>query len=176
MKAQVKYAWGAAAGCALLSALWLAPGSLAQGTDSPIIVQDGSIRIENQGGSLNNWTAAGNMALDHPDGSRTLRSVEVSGPGAQEATCSGRGRCVVEMSWTSGQSIRIVARQNGNQGMRLESSGVTFDAPGWDKSGSAWRFALPAGAVPTVTIRDASGGGAQTLCQGNGCRVLVHYQ
>ena len=177
MKAQVKYLSGAAAACALISVLWLAPRLLAFGADSPIIVRDGSIRIENQGGNLNNWTSVGNAALDHPNGSGTLRGVEVSGPGAQNATCEGRGRCVVEVRWSTGQTIRVAARQNGNQGVRLAASGVTFDSPGWNKSGAEWRFDLPAGAVPTVTIRDQSTSGqGQTICQGNGCRVLVHYQ
>jgi hypothetical protein len=168
---------GAAAGCVMMAALWLATRVLAFGADTPIIVRDGSIRIENPGGDLKNWKKVGSAVLDHPDGAASLRGVEVSGPGAQGATCEGKGRCVVEMTWSTGQSVRIVSKQNGNKGARLVISGVSFDDPGWDKSGAEWRFDLPAGAVPTVTISDQSTGGqAQTICQGNGCRVLVHYQ
>lgn len=165
-------------GCvAALAALWLVPRLRAQGSDSPIIVRDGSIVIENRGLDMKEWRSAGRAALDHPHPDKALGEVEVTGPGAQNASCAQRGRCVVEMRWSTGQAIRIVARQGGSRGLRLEASGLNFDDEGWDKSAPAWRFTLPDGAEPAVTIRDRSTNGQpEKICQGKGCAVLVHYQ
>lgn len=177
MKIEQRIALSAAVMGALAAGMWMAPRALAFGADSPIIVRDGSIRIENQGGDLKNWKRAGSAVLDHPVDDATMGAVEVTGPGGQSATCAGKGRCVVEMTWSTGHSVQVSAKANGNRGLRLSVSGVSFDEPGWDKSGTEWRLDLPAGAVPTVTIRDQSTGGqGETICQGNGCRVLVHYQ
>ena len=144
MRVEMKYVLGAAAGCALISALWLTPRALAFGADSPIIVRDGSIRIEDPGRGLGRWSRSGNSAVEHPDGTKALRVVEVTGPGSQGASCEGRGRCVVEMTWSTGQSIRIVSRRGGSRGLRIELSGASFDEAGWKKSDAEWVLDLPA--------------------------------
>lgn len=167
-------ALGIAACAGLAMALWLAPKAAAQ-PDSPIIVGDGSIVLQNRGGNLATWTVVNPSTLAHPDASKTMAVVEVTGPGAKNDTCAGRNRCVVEVRWSSGHTIRVVANQNGSKAMRLVSSGLTFNDPGWTKGAPVWRFRLPGGATPTVTISDA-GGAATTICQGAGCQVIVHYQ
>jgi hypothetical protein len=177
MKSETRIAIGTAVVGALAAAMWLAPRAQAFGADSPIIVRDGSIRIENPGGDLKTWKRAGSAVLDHPVDGSQLRAVEVTGPGAHSATCEGKGRCLVEMTWSTGHSVQVASRGNGSKGMRIIVSGVSFDDAGWDKSGSEWKFELPAGAVPVVTIRDQSTNGqAEKICEGTGCRVVVHYQ
>ena len=174
---RTKYTLCAATLAGLLPAIWLASNAPAQPSDSPIIVRDGSIAIENRGGQLNRWRAAGRAAMEHPDTGKSMGSVDVTGPGARNATCAGRGRCVVEMRWSTGHVIRVVAMQSGSKGLRVEAAGVTFDDPGWDKTTPVWRFRLPDNAIPTVTIRDQSTNGQpETVCQGKACQVIVHYQ
>ncbi len=159
----------------LLLAAWLFPTALAQGGDTPIIVRDRSISIRPATGSLKDWKAVGRQQFDHPNQNKSMASVEVAGPGAKNSTCSGRGRCLVEMTWSTGQSVRIIAR-GGGRGLSLFCS-VPFDDPGWDKSSPEWHFPLPADATAEVTIRDSSTRGKpETICSGNGCQVTVHYQ
>jgi hypothetical protein len=171
-----KYTICAATLGGLLCAVWL-PSIVSAQPDSPIIVRDGSIEIQNQNGNMSQWRVANRTTLEHPDQTKTMGVVDVTGPGARNTSCAGRGRCVVEIRWSTGQVIRVVAAQAGSRAMRLEAAGVTFDDPAWNKTTPVWRFTLPANATPTVTIRDQSTNGqAQTVCQGRGCSVTVHYR
>jgi hypothetical protein len=168
-------ALGAAACAALLSATWLVSSSQAQ-ADTPIIVSDGSIVIEDPGGDLNAWSAQGANMLVHPQGNKRMGSVEVTGPGAISETCSNKGLCVIRISWSTGQSVRVFAAQGGNRGLRLGLQGAAFNSPNWSKSSKRWSLPLEPGAEPTVTIRDESTNGQpKVICKGTGCRVLVRY-
>lgn len=156
-----------AASIVLLSPLWAA--------DSPITLGDGSILLGNPGGDLGQWTVVSRTIIAHPQQGNAMAEIDVTGPNATAATCAGRGQCVVEVRWSTGQSIRLASTAAGSRGARFEAQGVAFDDPAWQKSATQWRFNLPAGATPTVTVRDG-GGAAQTICQGSGCRVTVHYR
>ena len=162
--------FAAMAGVLLLSAI-----AFAQGGDTPVIVRDRSISIRPATGSLNDWKPIGRGEFEHPNQAKRMAAVEVTGPNSRNATCAGRGRCLVEMTWSTGQSVQILARAGG-RGLSLFCS-IPFDDPGWDKSTPEWRFLLPADATSVVTIRDRSTNGrAETVCSGKGCQVTIHYQ
>ena len=146
-----------------------------QGTDRPIIIRDGSIKIKPEAGNLSEWTKSNPKMLAHPDQNGSLAKVEVTGPGAQDESCSGRGRCVVEFQWSTGEYVRIISTQGG-KGLNIETS-VDFDDAKWNKKSAEWSYPLPKGAKPTVTIADRETDGTpKVICQGKGCKVRIHYQ
>ena len=172
-------ALGVAACVALLSATWLVKSSHALLADTPIIVSDGSIVIQSPGVNLADWQPQGNARLDHPDSGKTMRTITVTGPNAVSGTnCEGKSKCTIEVTWSTGQGIRIVAKNNDNRGVQLEAINAPFDNAGWNKSSAqSWRFTLPAGAVPTITLRGQGNNNTpQTVCRGAGCSVSVSYQ
>ena len=172
-----KYLLWTLAGFGLLTVVfWFSTAVLAQdlAADTPIIVKNGSIEIQSEGVDLATWTSVDNKTRHHPDQGKALGVIEVTG--GQNATCSDRGRCLIVAKWSSGHTVRIVARAAGSRGLRLESS-VKFSDSKWDKTTPAWKFPLPANTTLTVTITDQdTGGSPQTLCSGATCGVRVHYQ
>jgi hypothetical protein len=161
------------------SLLALAGASLcagvAQAGDTPIIVRDGSIVIESRLGGLNGWSGQGRNAIHHPDGAKSLAELQVTGPGARNATCEAKGHCAVVLRWSSGETVTITPRAN-RKGLRIESS-VPFDDARWSKSDGQWRLPLSESSAPTITITDRQGGGQEeTICSGKGCGVEVHYK
>ncbi|MBI5282823.1 MAG: hypothetical protein HY858_14155 [Candidatus Solibacter usitatus] len=147
----------------------------AQGGDTPIIVSDGSIVIRPESGGLNGWSGEGKNAIRHPDDQKALAELEVTGPGAKAATCAAKGHCAVVLRWSGGETITITPRAN-RRGLRIESS-VDFDDARWTKSDGEWRLPLPASSAPVVTIADRQGGGQEeTICEGKGCSVRLHYR
>jgi len=172
---RLKYTLAAVILAGLLLAAWLTSNIRAQSRpDSPIIVGDDSIRIQND--QLGNWKPSGPYAMEHPVPDGTLGNVDVTGTGAVSKKCTDFGQCAVEMTWSTGPiTIRVIAKKAGpKSGVRLEAKGVRFDDPRWVRTPTKWTLTLPKGA--TATIHDASTNGqSQPICTA-GCNVTVHYQ
>jgi len=163
----------------LTAAFWFSTLVMAQdqdvGGDTPIIVKNGSIVIQSQGVDLASWVAVDDNTMNHPHQNKAMGTVEVTG-GGSNTTCSGRGRCVIVANWSTGQTVRVVARNGGSRGLRLQSS-VSLKDANWTKGAQEWKFPLSGKPKLTVTIVDQdTNGQPQTICTGSKCSIKIHYQ
>src|SRR3974377_861297 len=118
-----KYVVWTLAGFGLLTfVLWFSAAGAASTffCDTPIIVKNGSIVRESQGVDFSTWAKIDKHTMHHPHQDKAFGDVEVTG--GQNATCSGKGRCVITAQWSTGQKVRILALAAGSKGLRLESS------------------------------------------------------
>jgi hypothetical protein len=152
-----------------LVSLLLAGLTWAQGSDTPIIISDGSLTMESRGVVWSQYTAAGGTRR-HPHTAKTVTSVELTVNGRSQTISFANQQCTVTALY-SGTTITVAT---GGNGKALQ---VSTDFSKFHSGATANHMAHndEHNTIGAITIRK----GSQTVFTGTGnggTRIVIHYQ
>jgi hypothetical protein len=154
----------------LVVAGYYAIKSVTGGTDTPILVGDGSVVI----GSpvpFDTWGKPDDSTLVHPNSSAKIRGIDVLG--TQKDACPGNSPCTIRATWSNGITLVVHTDPNG-RGATIKSS-VTF-LKGWEKYPYTWIYPTPSAALSDISVQKGNSSQWNPVCTGPNCRVVIHYK
>jgi hypothetical protein len=158
------------AGALLVVAGYYGYQFLKGGTDTPILVGDGSMVI----GSpvpLNTWSALDQYTIVHPKPRGKMAEIEVAG--VTKDACPGNAPCTVKATWSNGSTLEVHTGPAG-KGLAIRSS-VPF-LKGWDKYTYTWVYSTPNATLSDIAVQKGNSSQWKPVCTGPGCQVVIHYR
>lgn len=153
----------------VLVSLWIAGMTWAQGSDTPIIISDGSLTMESRGVAWSRFTGTGGTRR-HPNANKAVTSVEVTANGSTQTINFNNEPCEVTARY--GSTNILVATENGGRGLHVSTDFTSFHRGASDNH-LAHNDAT--NHISAVTVRK----GNQTVFTANpngGTQIVIHYQ
>ncbi len=142
----------------------------AQGSDTPIIISDGSLTIESRGVPWSQFTGTG-RTRNHPQASKTVTAVDLTVNGRKQTIPCGNQRCTV----TAQYGRTTITVDTGNNGKGLK---ITTDFPSAFHGGATGNHMAhndEHDKLGAITVK----AGSQTRFTGTGTGgsiIMIHYQ
>jgi hypothetical protein len=152
-----------------LVSLWIAGLSWAQGSDTPIIISDGSLTMESRGVAWSRFTGTGGTR-SHPNAGKAVTAVEVTANGSTQTINFNNEPCAVTVRY--GATNIVVATENNGRGLHVSTDFTAFHRGASDNH-LAHNDA--GNHISAVTVRK----GSQTVFSANpngGTQIVIHYQ
>jgi|SRR5579872_6850544 len=143
--------------------------SFAQGSDTPIIITDGSLTMDSAV-PWSQFTTAGDSRR-HPKGNGTVTGIDLTVNGTTQNIAIGGQPCTVTLQY-GGTTITVSTAANGRA---LQVSANNFAGSFHEVTPNQMAHNNPNNKIGAITIRN----GNQTAFSGTGnggTRVVVHYQ
>lgn len=152
-----------------LGLLWIAGLTWGQGSDTPIIISDGSLTMESRGVPWSRFAAADGTRR-HPNANKAVTSVEVTTNGSTQTITFNDEACAVTVRY--GATNILVATGDNGRGLHVSTDFGSFHRGASDNH---LAHNDPGNHISAVTVRK----GNQTVFSSNpngGTQIVVHYQ
>jgi hypothetical protein len=152
-----------------LLSLWIAALTWAQGSDTPIIISDGSLTMESVGVPWSSYTGSGGTRR-HPHTTKRVTSVELTVNGKSQTIAFAGERCRVTAQY-GGTAINLAT---GGDGRALQVA-TNFGSFHSGATANHLAHADDHNKIGAITVRK----GNQTVFTGTGnggTRIVIHYQ
>lgn len=152
-----------------LASLWIAGLSWGQGSDSPIIISDGSLTMESRGIAWSRFTGSGGTRR-HPNANKAVTSVDVTTNGSTQTINFNNQPCAVTVRY--GATNILVETDNNGRALSVSTDFTAFHRGASDNH---LAHNDTTNHITAVTVRRSS----QTVLTANpngGTQVVIHYQ
>jgi hypothetical protein len=153
-----------------LTLLLIAGLTWAQGSDTPIIIADGSLTMESTGVPWSSYTTAGNTKR-HPNAGKTVRSVDLTVNGNTQTIAFTGQQCTVTAVY--GNTTITVSTDGTGKALSVTTDFAgSFHA---GASGNQLAHNNANGQMGAITVKK----GTQSAFSGTGnghSRIVIHYQ